>query len=695
MDNYELICQIGKGNFGSISKIIRKSDQKVLVWKELDYGQMSEKEKQQIVSEVNILRELKHQNIVRYYDRILDKKHAKIYIIMEYCEGGDLGQLIKRCKKNKDYIAEDVIWKIFTQVVLALHLCHTRKEGKVLHRDIKPSNVFLDKDNNVKLGDFGLSRVLSNESNFAYSHVGTPYYMSPEQIDEMRYNEKSDIWSLGCFLYELTTFNPPFEAKNQIMLAMRIKSGKIDKINSRYSEELWRIISWMLNVNQEQRPTVEDLLNAPQVCLRLREKRIKENLAKIKAYEETLKIREEELNKKESIIEQKEKELKEKEEMLNEKEKALNELSKKVNSVSSSNMGSFSYSNFNNNTNNNVNQYGINQINNANSDLGTLISYGNNNNLKNIGISNVTVNMTSSEDFGLLVNSNNIINNLSTKISTSNFTCEDNSNNNSNKKINNSSQNTGIIYCNPNTNISQSIPYYSSTLLLQNTNQQSNRIINNSNYTQNNSHKSNSSNLLNQKSYEVTPFEHTSTLVSTNVSTSLTQTKRKGSNSTTNINKPISNFKFDSNLYNDHNIKTMVDNNINTNYCPSTAKSNKKSFIVQRAHTPKITMSANRNYTHYATSIVTTRNSNAQNTPTRTNSSANYYYNKYINNTQGKNNMKNTNSQTNSLNGLVEYNSNRNGSKTKKSKIPTHQSCNSNITEKRTNLHNYNIRNKY
>ena len=107
MENYEFVCQIGKGNFGRISKIIRKSDRKTLIWKELDYGQMSEKEKEQIVSEVNILRELKHPNIVRYYDRIIDKKHSRIYIIMEYCEGGDLNQLIKRCKKTGEFIAED------------------------------------------------------------------------------------------------------------------------------------------------------------------------------------------------------------------------------------------------------------------------------------------------------------------------------------------------------------------------------------------------------------------------------------------------------------------------------------------------------------------------------------------------------------------------------------------------------------
>ena len=77
MNNYEVLSQIGKGNFGTITKVLRKSDKKILVWKELDYGQMSEKEKQQLVSEVNILRELKNQNIVRYHDRIIDKKKCK------------------------------------------------------------------------------------------------------------------------------------------------------------------------------------------------------------------------------------------------------------------------------------------------------------------------------------------------------------------------------------------------------------------------------------------------------------------------------------------------------------------------------------------------------------------------------------------------------------------------------------------
>ena len=249
---------------------------------------------------------------------------------MEYCEGGDLNQLIKRCKKTGEFIAEDIIWKIFTQVLLAIHVIHNHKEGKILHRDVKPSNIFLDKDNNVKLGDFGLSRELSDQSKFAYSHVGTPYYMSPEQIDETKYNEKSDIWSLGCFLYELTTFHPPFEAKNQIMLAMRIKSGKVEKINKRYSEELWRVITWMLTVNSNERPSSEDLLNIPEVCVRLREKRIKDTLYKLKLFEEKLNLKDKEIKEKENNlierennVKKKEQELKDKEEELKEKEQEL------------------------------------------------------------------------------------------------------------------------------------------------------------------------------------------------------------------------------------------------------------------------------------------------------------------------------------------------------------------------------------
>lgn len=115
----------------------------------------------------------------------------------------------------KTYIEEEKVWRVLAHLTLALLECHRRKDGsKILHRDLKPGNVFFDAEDTVKLGDFGLSRMMGDESVFAYTHVGTPYYMSPEQISEQRYNEKSDIWSAGCVLYEMASLRAPFEATN-------------------------------------------------------------------------------------------------------------------------------------------------------------------------------------------------------------------------------------------------------------------------------------------------------------------------------------------------------------------------------------------------------------------------------------------------------------------------------------------------
>jgi NIMA (never in mitosis gene a)-related kinase len=133
------------------------------------------------VSEVNILRELNNPHIVRYHDRIIAREQKKIYIVMEFCGGGDLATMIKKKQKEAKFFEEEFIWKVFAETAIALHECHRKQNGRVLHRDLKPGNVFFDSNNNVKLGDFGLARILAESSMFAQTHVGTPYYMSPEQ----------------------------------------------------------------------------------------------------------------------------------------------------------------------------------------------------------------------------------------------------------------------------------------------------------------------------------------------------------------------------------------------------------------------------------------------------------------------------------------------------------------------------------
>lgn len=249
VEDYEVLYTIGSGSYGRCQKIRRKSDGKVLVWKELDYGSMGESEKQMLVSEVNLLRELKHPNIVRYYDRIIDRSNTTLYIVMEHCEGGDLASLISRCIKDRRYLEEWFVLRVLAQLGLALRECHRRSDGQttVLHRDLKPANIFLDARHNVKLGDFGLARILHHDTSFAKTFVGTPYYMSPEQMNRMSYNEKSDIWSLGCLLYELCALTPPFMAFNQRELAEKIREGRFRRIPYRYSEQLNWVIPSQLN----------------------------------------------------------------------------------------------------------------------------------------------------------------------------------------------------------------------------------------------------------------------------------------------------------------------------------------------------------------------------------------------------------------------------------------------------------------
>ena len=111
--------------------------------------------------------------------------------------------------------------------------------------------------------------------NFAYSNVGTPYYMSPEQVDENKYNEKSDIWSLGCFLYELTALHPLFEAHNHLSLALKITSEKIEKIPEICSQNLEKIILWIMNVEQDKRSSIRDIIAIPEVNIRIKEKKLK------------------------------------------------------------------------------------------------------------------------------------------------------------------------------------------------------------------------------------------------------------------------------------------------------------------------------------------------------------------------------------------------------------------------------------
>ncbi|KAI0058716.1 kinase-like protein [Artomyces pyxidatus] len=278
LDLYEPLDVIGNGSFGIIRKVRRKSDGIILARKELNFERMSERDRKQIVAEVNILKDLDHPHIVRYHDRHVDREAGMLYILMEYCGGGDLSTVINLAQKHGRPISEEMVWNYFMQILLALQYCHhphghartgstgsdagegRERRAQILHRDLKPDNVFLDENNDVKLGDFGLSKALTQAS-LANTYVGTPYYMSPELMQEKAYDSKSDIWSLGCLIYELCALRPPFhEAKTHSELSIHIRNGRIPPLPRGYSQALSAVIKSMLNLNPAMRPSAAQLM---------------------------------------------------------------------------------------------------------------------------------------------------------------------------------------------------------------------------------------------------------------------------------------------------------------------------------------------------------------------------------------------------------------------------------------------------
>ncbi|XP_077014271.1 serine/threonine-protein kinase Nek3 isoform X5 [Tamandua tetradactyla] len=201
MDDYRTLRVIGEGSFGRVLLVEQQSSNRMFAMKELRLPK-SFSEMQNSRKEAILLAKMKHPNIVAFQESFEADGH--LYIVMEYCDGGDLMQKIRH-QKGKLF-PEDMILNWFTQMCLGVNHIHMKR---VLHRDIKAKNVFLTQNGRVKLGDFGSARLLSNPMAFACTYVGTPYYVPPEIWENMPYNNKSDIWSLGCILYELCTLKHP------------------------------------------------------------------------------------------------------------------------------------------------------------------------------------------------------------------------------------------------------------------------------------------------------------------------------------------------------------------------------------------------------------------------------------------------------------------------------------------------------
>ena len=179
---------------------------------------------------------------------------------MEYADNGDLFQKIVTHQKAGTIYTEEEVWIVFIQIVRGLKALH---DLRIMHRDLKSANVFLYKNGRAKLGDMNVSKVA--RKGLSYTQTGTPYYASPEVWRDQPYDVKSDIWSLGCVIYEMITLKPPFRAEDMQGLYKKVLRGKYPKIGEKYSTELQQVVRTLIQVSPHLRPTCDVILEMKAV----------------------------------------------------------------------------------------------------------------------------------------------------------------------------------------------------------------------------------------------------------------------------------------------------------------------------------------------------------------------------------------------------------------------------------------------
>ena len=264
MDGFKILNKVGEGSYSTVLKVQRIEDGNIYALKRVKFKKLSDKEKQNALNEIRILASIKDKNVISYKEAFFDEKDSSLGIVMEYADKGDLFQVITERKKTKDYFDEQEIWKTFVQLLKGLKSLH---DLNILHRDIKSANVFLFEGGICKLGDLNVSKVA--RKGLGYTQTGTPYYASPEVWEEQPYDSKSDVWSLGCVIYEMATLRPPFQAQSMEELYKKVMRGIYPKISSKYSEDLSDVLKLMIQVEVGARPSCDELLKMPMIYKRI------------------------------------------------------------------------------------------------------------------------------------------------------------------------------------------------------------------------------------------------------------------------------------------------------------------------------------------------------------------------------------------------------------------------------------------
>jgi len=269
-DLYEVLRPIGSGSFGQVFLVVHRLERRQYVMKSIELKSTTLEGREAAELEVRLLSAVRHPHIVTYRESFVNNA-GHLCIFMEYCEHGDVFTYLQEAKKAGKVPDEGGLLQWFIQISLALHALHLKK---ILHRDLKTQNIFLTGNRSqsifaLKLGDFGIATVLNSTHELAKTQIGTPFYMSPELINNKPYSYKSDVWGLGCVLYEIINGQRAFDAQGLNGLALKIIKGNYTPITSACSPGTRSLIKSMLNRNPKNRPTLKEILHLSSIRPRI------------------------------------------------------------------------------------------------------------------------------------------------------------------------------------------------------------------------------------------------------------------------------------------------------------------------------------------------------------------------------------------------------------------------------------------
>ena len=264
---WKFIECIGKGSFGNVYTVKKYGESKVYALKHISINGLSLKDKENLINEIRVLKYSSCPFLISYKD--CEYSHRYVNIITDYAANGDLSRYITKHKK-KGPIPEDKIWHFFIQIALGINYLH---DNNIIHRDIKAANIFLGADNQILIGDLGICKVFTKSKLteitdgehkcLTDTQIGTPLYMGPELFKKEEYGKKIDVWALGCVLFELITFHPPFIGSSIRELTKNIMNVKFHKnLDSyQYSSSLKELVMFILVKDVADRPTMDLILN--------------------------------------------------------------------------------------------------------------------------------------------------------------------------------------------------------------------------------------------------------------------------------------------------------------------------------------------------------------------------------------------------------------------------------------------------